>query len=432
VPADTSTVDGLLKDVYERGVKTQLVNEVPLLSEFEREDNVSWQGREHVVGVHVNRNRGVYFTAEGGRPPTAGRQQVEQLRIPRRHTHGQIQLTAQLIKAARSETGAFATGMRFEMDNLINDLRIQRLFAMWGDGRGIRALVNTDPGTGTLLTLDAPGGVAGATNGSRFLNIGDHIVFVNAATGTLRAGGTREIITVPPAGTTVTVGAAIDTVVGDNDFVVKAYGPDASVTIEDTDWQHPPMGMLGMIDNGTFVGTYFGLSRTAFPILQSTRIASVGALSADIIQRAIDVALQVGNCKISSHWMDTSVRRAYLTLMEMDRRYTGEYLMKPDAGTVSAKGAYKDGLHFGGVPINTDPFAPYGTWFGFDNRSAYRYVVTDGEWADEDGAVLSRVATQVDTFEATYRIYDNFCVLRPNQSFRLDAITANVVVSHIV
>jgi hypothetical protein len=375
----------------------------------------------------------VYFTAEGGAAPTAGNQQIENLRIPIRYIHGSIRITTQLMKASKSNKGSFARAMQLEMDRLLDDLRIQRLYGIWGDGRAVRALVNGDPGTGTLLTLDAPAGIAGANHGNHFLNVGDYIAFVNPASGALRAGGTRRVTARAAGGTTVTVDAAIDTAVGDNDFVVKAYGSDASIAISNTDWQHAPMGFLGMLDNGTFVNEYFGLSRTQFPILQSTDINSVGALSADVIQRAIDVALQVGNAKIKCHLMHPDTRRAYLTIMELDRRYTGPALRNPDAGTAAAAGSYKDGMSFGETPIYTDPFCPFGFWFGWDNRSSVRYVMSDGEWADEDGAVLRAVGnTAVDTWEAWYRIYENFANLRPNQSFRLRGVNTTFSIAHIV
>jgi hypothetical protein len=421
----------LLKEDYGVGLKNQLADETPVLDLFEREDNAVWEGREHVEAVHVNRNRGVYASAEGGARPTAGNQQVENLRIPIRYIHGSISITTQLIKASKSNKGSFARGMQLEMDRLLDDLRMQRLYYIWHDGRGVRALAQGTPGTDTVMELDAPGGVAGADHGTRYLNVGDQIVAINPATGALRAGGTRRITAVNAAGTACTVSAAIDTAWADNDFIVHAYGADASVTIGNTEWQHPPMGFLGMIDNGTFVNTYFNLSRTAFPILQSVDINSVGGLSADILQRAADVTLQVGSAKIAYHLTHPDTRRAYLTIMENDRRYMGPALRNPDAGTVAFKGGYNSGLAFGEVPIMVDPHCPFGMWFGFDNRSATRFVMSDGEWADEDGAVL-RAATAVDTWDATYRIYDNFALLRPNQSFRLRAISNTYVVAHIV
>lgn len=431
MPADLSTMAPLMKEDYGVGLKNQLADETPMVDMFEREDNATWEGREHVEAIHVNRNRGVYASAEGGAQPTAGSQQIENLRIPIRYIHGSIRITTQLIKASRSNKGSFARGMQLEMDRLLDDLRVQRLFYLWHDGRGVRALLNGDPGTTTTITLDGPGGVAGPDHGNRFLNVGDNVVAIDPATGTLRAGGTRRLTAIAAGGATATISAAADGAWADNDFIVRAAGADASIALSNTEWQHPPMGMLGLIDNGTFVNSYFSQSRTAFPILQSTIITGVGGLSADILQRAQDVTLQVGNCKTAYHLTHPDTRRAYLTIMENDRRYTGPALRNPDLGTVAFKGGYNSGLAFGEVPIAVDPHCPYGFWFGFDNRSAVRYVMSDGEWADEDGAVL-RAATAVDTWDATYRIYENFALLRPNQSFRLSGISTTFVIAHIV
>lgn len=430
--SDTSTMVNLLQDDYGPAIRNQLPEELPFLKEFESDTSARWQGRERIEPIKVNRNRGVYASAEGGAPPTAGTQKLEWLRIPCRYNHGSIQITKQLMEAASSDKGSWGRPLKLDMQDLLDSLVQQRGFYIFGTGTGIRALVNGDPGTGTTLTLDSPGAVAGANHGNRFLNVGDHIVAINPLSGLLRAGGTREITDIAAGGTTVTVAAAIDTVWADNDYIVKAYGTDASITIQNTEWQHAQHGMLALFDNGTYVNTYFNLSRTQFPVLQSTVISSVNSLSADVIQRGIDVATQVGGAKLRTHWCHMDTRRAYLTIMEQDRRYTGGELMSPDAGTKAAKGGYNDGIGFGGVPIKTDPHFPYGMWLGHDSRSCVRYVMNEGSWIDDDGAVLVRSTTAVDTFDATYRIFDNFAAHRPNQSFRLDGITTSFVIAHII
>ena len=431
MPANTATLDALLKEDYGPAIRNQMNDETPELELFEN-DSSPWQGRERLEAIHVNRNRGSYFTAEGGNIPTAGRQQIENMRLPMRYHHGAIQVTKQLMLASRSNEGAFARGMRLEMDRLLDDMRVQRRFAIWGDGRAVRCLINGGHGTIATVTVDAPGGFAGSTNGSRFINVGDQVAFVLPTTGALRAGGTREVSAVAAAGTSFTVSAVLDTAVDDNDYVVKAYGSDASLNINNTDYNHAPMGLSGIVDNGGLINLFFGLSRTSFPILQSTVISSVGALSADVIQRAIDVTMRVGNSQIAFHLMDPSVVRAYLALAESDRRYMGADLKSPDVGTVAAKNSWNTGLNFGGIPLKRGIDAPYGTWFGVDNRSFVRYVADAGSWVDEDGAVLRRDVTAVDTFLGQYRIYENFAALRPNQSFRLDGITATVIAAHVV
>src|SRR5207247_452822 len=121
----------------------------------------------------------------------------------------------------------------------------------------------------------------------------------------------------------------------------------------------------------------------------------------------------------------------YVNMMDADRRYTAGDLSKPDAGTVAAK---KGTLTFGGIPITEEKYAPYGTVFGIDKSGFKRWTLVNGEWADEDGAVLCRVGTgssASDSFEAYYRIWDNFSNDTPNQSFRLDGVTATVVVVQV-
>ena len=428
--ANTSTLDPLLKDDLGKGLKSQLNDELPLLDMFKRVDNAQWQGRQLIEPIHVNRNRGAYATAEGGQPPTAGNQQIENYKIPIRYIHGAIQITVQLIKSSKSNKGAFARGMRLEMDRLLDDLRTLRQFYLWGDGRGVRSLMN-GASTGTTITMDSPGGFAGADNGARFWNVGDAITVVVAATGALEQAISPLITAISSDGANVTTDASFTTG-ADNTFLLKAYGNTTSgLTIGNTEFNHAPMGLAGMVDDGTFINSYFGLSRTTFPILQSTVISSVGALSADVIQRAIDVVAQIGQGRIAYHCMHPSVRRAYMSLMENDRRYTQSNLMNPDAGTKAAKDPYNNELTFGGVPLRIDHYAPYGYWFGLDTKSFKRYVQTDGEWADETGAVLTEVSNQVDTYKGIYRIYENYAALNPNQWFRLDGISSNLIVVHV-
>jgi hypothetical protein len=404
-----------------------------MLKYFESLDTKDWTGLEHVVKVRVNRNRGVYFAAERGARPSAGQQRVESMRVPMRYLYGQIEITKQLMEASRSNESSVARGLRFEMEGLVDDLRIQSQFALWGFGIGIRALFQGSPGTDTRAEVDAPMGVAGATNGARFLNEGDFVVAISPA-GVLRAGGTREITGIATDGTYFDVAAAINSAWADNDYVIKAYGADASIAVNNTDYNHPPMGMLGLVDDGTYNNTYFGLSRSSFPIMRSTVISSVGAISGDVIMRGIHSARSIGKGKISMLWCEDSVLRAYITLTNDLRRYTGGDLLTPDAGTAAAgqDDESNSGLKFGRIPIHTDLDAPYGMLFGLDTRPFARYVMNPGSWVDDDGNTLFRSATLVDDFTADYRLWEQFVNFQPNTSFRLEGVSANVVAIHRV
>ena len=156
-------------------------------------------------------------------------------------------------------------------------------------------------------------------------------------------------------------------------------------------------------------------------------LSSVGPLSADVLQRGLDVADQLGEAQIKHFIAHHSVRRAYLTMVDADRRYIGSDLLSPDAGTKAAK---MGDVTFGGIPWQVDKDAPYGMLFGFDPTTATRWVEVEGEWADDDGTILLRL-TNADAYEARYRIFENYSLDRPASCVRWDGITSNVVVAHV-
>ena len=425
--ADLTQIATYLKDKFGPSIINQLPNETPIRSSFYSDKSQSWAGNEVTYPVKVNRSRAVYAGADGGALPTAANQKHEKVHIPLKFIWGRVQFSGPALKLSESNEAAFGRVMSIEMDGLVEDLGIQCEFYYSHFGTGVRALCNGNPDTGLVLTLDSPGGVAGATHGNRFLNEGDSIVAISPQ-GVLRAGGTRLITAISADGTTVTVSAAMDTAWADNDFIVKAYGADASIAIDNTEYQHAPMGLLGMVDDGTYVSNFHGISRDAYQIFRSPIISNVGALSLDVMQRPFDLASQLGNAKISEMWAHHSTRRAYLKLLEADRRYTGGDLRSPDGGTKAVKGG---DITFGDVAMKVAAYFPYGTIVGTDNRHKVRYVNTDWEWIDEDGSTLSRVSNQ-DAFEASGRLFENAHYERPNAAFRMDSINATVVVAHVM
>lgn len=423
---DISAYDAVLKEVYEKPLQVLLNSRTVTRNRFKKETG-SWEGRHVRYPLNLGRNQGVMATTENGKLPDAGNQVYVETRIPMKYNHGRIQLSIQTIKHSRSNKGAFKRALDQEMQGLVRDLGNDLNRQMYGWGKGVLALVNGDPGTTTTLTLDAPGGVAGSVHGNRFLNVGMNVTFHNPSDDTPRAGGARTITAVSADGLTATIAAA-DAAVADNDWVVRAAKP-TSTAIGDTAVNNEAMGLLGLVDDGDYVETLHNVSRTTYPIFKSVNIASVGPLSADILQRGMDIADQIGEGQVQFLLCHHSVRRAYLTLMEADRRYaTRSDLSAPDAGTKVAK--LKE-ITFGDIPLYVDKDAPYGTMFGIDPVSFTRWVEVEGEWGDDDGTVLLRL-TDVDAYEARYRVFENYSCDRPASCVRWDGITANAVVAHIV
>lgn len=425
----TTTLDAILKDIYAKPIQNELVNDNPVLDLFEKQEG-QWGGRKITYPVQVRRNQAAMSTTENGTLPDAGATTTVKTEIPIKFTHGRIQLSVQIIKASRSDEYAFKKGLNLAMTDMVDGLRRYKSRAMFGTGRGILCLLNGDPGTGTTFTVDAPGGVAGAVNGARFLQIGMYVTPINPTGPATRAAGAYQITAIATNGQSVTIDRAADAVIADNDYLVrvaKLYGAAVDPGIGNTSIDNDPMGLLGLIDDGTNLVTLHGISRTTYPSFGSYVFASTGALSADVLQRGLDVAYERGDGKPGVIICGTGFRRAYLTLMEAERRYTSADLKNPDAGTTAAKMGQ---ITFGDIPFIVDRDAPYGTGFGVDKSSFTRWVEIEGEWADDDGPILMRMVDK-DAYEARYRIFDNFSNDHPNKSVRWDGVTTSEVVIHV-
>lgn len=421
---DTAAFDEVLKVVYGPGIPELIATKTPVLDMFQEGDSDQWGGKYVEYPIPVGRSEGSGWATEGGNLPSAGREKYADVRIPCRFQYGRITLTAQVMKASQGSRNAFATAMEREMQGVVKTMAADRGRAIFHDGRGVLCLVN-GTATSATQTLDSPGGVAGAVNGARFIRPGMIIGTINATTGAVVATTVATVVSVAAGGATITLDASKTWT--DNNYVVR-FATTGSTDVGDTSYNKEFMGLLGLMDDGTYVATPHNVNRTQYPIFQTTVISNVGAISADVLQRGIDSAFEKGDGDVTDLAMHLSVRRAYIATTDNDRRYVGADLNKPDIGTAAAK---QGKLTFGGIPITVDKYCPYGMIFGIDKSGFKRWTLVSGEWADEDGSVLCRIGTGTsaqDAFEAYYRIWDNFSNDFPHRSFRLDGVTATVAV----
>lgn len=411
-----TTLDGILKEVYTPIIRDQIATYSPVQEMFEKLNDFDWDGRAVREGAIVSYNEGVGAVGEDANLPTAGNFDPQQFVIPMKYIYASFQMTKAMMESAKSSRGGFKSATRTSFDTLIRNLKRERARMLWGDGNGTLALVNGAQTSDTTIEVNDPFGAVSAVGGARFLRKNMIVSFFNGST----HQATRTISAVAADGNSITIDSAAT--LADN-ATVRRMSTAAGTNANESGNQEP-MGLLGLVDDGTYVSTLHGLSRTTYPILQSRVQSAVGALSLDSIQLNFDIADQRGDANITCLAGHQSVRRAYLTLLEADRRYSGESLSSPDGGTkVTNRKKY---VTYGGVPVIEDKFAPYDMLFGLDKSTFQRFVQVEGEWASDDGAILNRV-TGKDTWEAFYRIFENCHSNRPNSNFRMDGITTSKV-----
>lgn len=429
---DLTLFDKVLKDVYGPAIQEQL-SLMNVFSDFvEENETATWTGRQVRYPIHIGRNQGVGAAPENQALPVAGKQQYAEVVIPAKYNYGRVRLTAQVIKQSLTDRGAFERAMESEMTGLVRDLANDMERQRFSAGTGVLALVNgtiTDTTTATFA-VDSPYGVSAVVNGCRFLNPGMTVAVIDPVTDAT-VEGTFTVNTINAAGTVVTMTAALGVGLSNNARIVRWNSADATGATNNLG--HESMGLLGLIDDGTYVGTLHGVNRTTYPIFKSPVIGSIATLELDEIQQGVDAVDELGKGDFGANgvfFCHHSVRRAYLSLLTADRQYTSGMPVKMDGGVAHAGIKRAGEITYGDRPWRIAKHAPYNMLFGILKGSLTRYILVKGEWADDDGTVLRNVFGY-DVWDGFYRLWDELHTDRPNDGFRLDGITAVPTINHI-
>jgi hypothetical protein len=421
---DSTSYDPMLKDDYHNeAILNSLNDENHALSWMEAVEADTTQGRQHIVPKRVGRNWSVGSIGARGALPQAGRSAFKESKIDMRDVYLRVGIDRFTMNRARNNKGAFKQALALEMETAVDDAAFVRNRMTWGYGAGILAKVSGAHASLTTIELKDPGNVTGTVMANRYIqgdaNGGMFLAFLDGSTFAIK--GTATVTAVNADGTDITVDSA--QTLADNDVVVIAQ------TAAQTSYNKEPEGFLASIDDGTYVATYHNISRTTYPIEKASVFTGVGALSLDAIQQWIDsISIKVGG-SIDMFMYEHAVARAYLALLEADRRYaTDANLMNPDGGTKRAKKpAGKGGPTYGNIPSLVDRDAPYGMAFGAKKDSFMRLTWPDTGWADEGGGVLKWV-DGYDEYTAFWKLFENPHCLQPARNFRAEGITVNQLI----
>lgn len=391
-----TTFDASLKDFYEGKIRKILQRQVRMMN-YIKKGQKSFEGRQVLFPVNVQGSPSFVYMTAGGDLAAAVPQATVDCKIPIRQGWGRIQLTYDVIKAAATNRGAFEKPLAFELKRFTQDAINKGNRSVWGDGTGILGEVDSyNAGTGVLTCRNLSSGTAStALNGNagnRYIKVGDILdVYTNAATPLARNQGMRvNSLSISANTITVTLGTGTNPTAGDRLFVSQ---PNLA-----TPFNMDPMGIGGIVDDGTYVTVLHNIDRTAatgYPIWQSQVITlgtgplsgQTGALSLDILQRAIDAASEGAAgypALIVGHY---SARREALKLMVTDRRYNEVYKYEPgiDEDHMDTW-PWKTTASYDGVPFVFEKDCPWQALYFLDPQAIRKWVLCEMEWVNMGGA----------------------------------------------
>lgn len=287
------------------------------------------------------------------------------------------------MRASRGD-GAFASLLEADLEDALADAKDDQERQLFGDGTGKMATcaVNTSV---TNITVDD----------TKFFAEGQIIDIVSSGGTVLQAA--REILIVDHGLKKLQLSGAAFTTAA-TDIVVRSGNYGLELT-----------GLGAMFKENNVV---YGIDRNVFKWFNPTVQNAVGTLSEIKIQNAIDEAERRAGGNVNIMATTYGVRRAYQELLTATKR---------TVDTMKLKGGYS-ALLYNDLPMTVSKYAPSGTLYGLDMSTIKMYQIMDYQWLDEDGAVLSRVASKP-VWSATLAKYADTGINKPAGSFVMNGIT---------
>lgn len=384
-----TTADPVLKEFYLPLVRQILNNKVFLLTQVEQ-NSQDIEGRRAVLSINVTRNTGIGARAEYGTLPVAGNQGYAEERVTLKYNYGRIELSGPAIRSTQTDRGSFVRAVQSETQGVTRDLRNDINRQLYGNGTGAIAVLAA-AASGNTATMTTP-----TATQLRQVTVGMRIDIGTAANPTATATN-RTITSVnTTAGTFVFDGAAVVITVGDFVTRVGSGGTGAA--------QKEITGLLAQVAN---TGILWNIDPSVVPDWKSYVDDPGGANRAVAEDMFIKAQQEVGiqsaeeiNLWISDAGVHRNVAKLLTSLkrfpvpVELHGGYTGL-----DMSSVSQA---DDGSST--VVMRYEKDCPGNTAFGLCTRRFQFYRMSDWEFMEEDGAVLSRVPN-TDAYEATLFMY---------------------------
>lgn len=428
--ATIATVTDILKEFYLGPIQEELNNET-YVSDLFQKASVDWNGRLVHIPVHVARNTGVSFAAEGGALPAAGDQGYDALIATAKFLYGRFEMTGPAMAAlGKGGTNSFVGYVDAEMTRLKDDVKNASNQAAVSGGNVIGYMSQQNAVSVGADDWMFDGDFAKATTLAAIATIEFDLVRMSdylTSPNPLAAG--QGIDTVDAANGTVHLTAALDTTAGaggwnvalvDGDvYAVVVTGP-AAVLAATAD---EPTGIYGNLSDPT----HFGADRTTATgeaSLQSNFINTVAdgagappaAPGSDRV--ALDLDAHFQGCLDEITLASGDEPDIILASPRQRSRYAAIV-----AGTIQAdfagrsKAAGADGgftgFGYAGIPIKTSRHVGNGHLAFLKTASWKMCELEPMGFADLDGSVLSR-NSGFDSWQGFVRWYYECVCTRPN------------------
>lgn len=396
IGTNMTKVQEALKSFYLDGLRYQLNDRASaFLAQIEKTSE-SVVGKDIVMALRYGRTGGIGNRADDGLLPTPNARKTKQARWETKNFFARFRITDKTIEASRSNVGAFANMLETEISDCEIDAKLDLSRQALGDGSGKLATVSADStyaaGPPKLLTI--------TLDTVMYLAEGMFVDLFGSDGTAVADASELEIVYVDDATNQVKL------------LVSKDISASVKATVYLTVSGNKDMELTGAGAVYATSGTLYGIDKSAYPWLKPQVKALNGEISENVIQEMIDLCETRTGSTINYIQTSLGVRRAYIDLLAAT---------KQTMNTLDLKGGFK-ALSYNGIALTADKYIPTGQMQLMDLSDWAMYQMTDFNWMDRDGSIMSRVANRP-AWEATLVKYCDIGCQRPRGQALITGIT---------
>lgn len=372
-----TTVDNILKEVYEGQLQDQLQSDTVTLKRIEK----SSEGVTHEVGgkyvtfpVRTKRNHGIGARGEMEALPIARKQSYAAARVQLKYLYGSLELSGQTFELADKNFQAFASALDEEMKGLRQSLSKDLNRQAYGTTAGKLATATAAGTTTTFVVADA---------GAQYLEVGMFVDIFTSADAVRVADAEITAISSAGGNTTVTFTPAAGVASASGDYITRDNSRNKEIT--------------GLSNIVAASGAVYNIDPATEPVWKSYVNSNGGtnrALSEGLMITLVDEVRRQGGGTPTVLFSNLGVRRSYFNLLVQQRRYSN---------TKEFEGGFS-GLAFttdnGEIPMVADYDCLPNKIFAVNEKELKIYEAGDWSFMNRDGSNWQRVITSAGAFDA--------------------------------
>lgn len=388
-------------------------------------------GKQINLGHYIAGGGGVSFVGETDYVPDSVSPTWKQGSITIKQVVARLDLSQRVMNRVKAGPAAFADWADMALTEKAKRVAFHKDRALVGLGTGIIGRINGTP-DGTGDAIDDQYGIASLGSAINLLQVGDALRFASDSAGSsLRTG-----VVVPTAidynagsgaGTfnsaliSALLTAATATSGADNDYVALGGTNVTSFGSNEI------MGLEGMLDDGTNLTTFQGVTRSAYPSVMNAQIVDStttygGTLSEDAIDYADSLCWERAGGRPDLLLVNRNGQRSFWKSLKGDR-------VLNDPQGVFTGGKRKLGILLGDreVEVRAARKVPSSRAYLIDRSTMKRFRIGAGKWDDTTGSVWRQVQDSTGAKMAFYALWTEelqYACIHPAKNAKLTNLVA--------